>query len=220
VETRAILLGGGYARFGGDEGCVVVDPDGTLAAVIGAPAPRDVAAAAEALRGELLVDEAHAGRVAAALPAWRSEGAVIHTWTQAAPAPSQRAATRLLAPGESLGHLPPDLRQEVEDARSWTRVVAACAGGIPVAFCYAGSETETLWDVSIDTLEPYRGRGLARAAFLHLAEILDAAGKSPVWGALDSNVASLRMAAALGFVPVDRLVVFSRMDPPIASPPA
>jgi len=33
-------------------------------------------------------------------------------------------------------------------------------------------------------------------------------GKQPVWGAMQSNAASLRLAAKLGFAPVDELVVF------------
>ncbi len=34
--------------------------------------------------------------------------------------------------------------------------------------------------------------------------------REPVWGALASNVPSLRLAATLGFTPVEELVVFSR----------
>jgi RimJ/RimL family protein N-acetyltransferase len=36
----------------------------------------------------------------------------------------------------------------------------------------------------------------------------DTACKEPVWGALESNVPSMRLAAKLGFVPVDRVFVF------------
>ena len=35
-------------------------------------------------------------------------------------------------------------------------------------------------------------------------------GREPVWGALASNTPSLRLAAKLGFVPVDEIVVFSK----------
>ena len=37
-----------------------------------------------------------------------------------------------------------------------------------------------------------------------------ATGRRPVWGAEDGNVASLRLAAKLGFEPVDRLAVVKR----------
>lgn len=43
---------------------------------------------------------------------------------------------------------------------------------------------EGLWDVLIDTL------------------------KEPTWGELESNAASIRLAARLGFVPVDRVFIF------------
>jgi RimJ/RimL family protein N-acetyltransferase len=35
-------------------------------------------------------------------------------------------------------------------------------------------------------------------------------GKAPVWGALESNEASMKLAEKLGFTPVDRLIVFQR----------
>jgi hypothetical protein len=218
VETRAMLLGGDCRLFGRpDEGhAVVVAGDGSLAAVIGLPSSAEVAEAAADFDGELLAEERLTAHVSAALPGWRGEGAVIHAWGAARPAaPPGLPPTCLLRPADSLEHLPPELRDEIQDARARTAVVVALAeppdGPVPVAFCYAGSETETLWDVSMDTLEPYRRRGFAQAAFLHLAALLAEKGKSPVWGAVDSNVASLRLAARLGFLPVDRLTVFSRL---------
>ena len=77
-----------------------------------------------------------------------------------------------------------------------------------MSFCYAASETETLWDVSIDTLEPWRGRGLARACCELLISHMARHGKSPVWGAVEGNFASMKMAERLGFRPVDTLTVF------------
>ena len=80
----------------------------------------------------------------------------------------------------------------------------------PAAFCYAGAVTESLWDVSIDTLEPYRRQGYATRCAAFVIEQMRAAGKEPVWGSLFSNVASAQLAARLGFVPVDTIVVFAR----------
>ena len=45
-----------------------------------------------------------------------------------------------------------------------------------------------------------------------LIERMRERGKEPVWGAEDTNVASLRLAAKMGFVPVDRLVLFAPPD--------
>ena len=41
---------------------------------------------------------------------------------------------------------------------------AAFDGDVAVSFCYAGWETETWWDVSIDTLPLWRARGFAEKA--------------------------------------------------------
>jgi GNAT superfamily N-acetyltransferase len=218
VETRAMLLRGRcLVRGRAGLGYVIVDLDQALAAVLGRP-PLELLA--ETLTGteaeDLLVEESGAEHVARALPLWRAEGAVIHDRPggELAAVPG----VRLLLPEEPLGHLPEALRDEVEDGRAAGAVAVACADGLPVSFCYAGSETETLWDVSIDTLEPYRRRGLARASFLYMARLEAARGRQPVWGALDSNLASLGLAARLGFRPVDRLVVFTP-PPSLDSPP-
>ena len=80
--------------------------------------------------------------------------------------------------------------------------------GRPAAFCYVAWETENLWDVSIETLPELRGRGLAALAVSFLFELMREKGKQPVWGAEESNIASMSLAAKLGFEKVDRLAVF------------
>jgi predicted GNAT family acetyltransferase len=78
----------------------------------------------------------------------------------------------------------------------------------PVSFCYVAAETESLWDVSIDTLAGHRRRGYAALCAAYLIEHMCEKGKRPVWGAVESNAPSLGLAAKLGFVPVDRVFVF------------
>jgi GNAT superfamily N-acetyltransferase len=116
--------------------------------------------------------------------------------------------------GLSLGHLLDLLRAEIQTALGFTHVAAAFVGGIPVAFCYAGYETDRLWDVSIDTLEAYRGRGLARDCCAYLIGHMARHGRDPVWGALEGNAASRGLAASLGFEPVDELALFERGGTP------
>jgi predicted GNAT family acetyltransferase len=82
--------------------------------------------------------------------------------------------------------------------------------GVAASFCYAGSTTETLWDVSIDTLEPFRRQGYAGLCVAYVVDQMNREGKRPVWGAVESNEASLRLASKLGFKPVDRITVFER----------
>ena len=103
------------------------------------------------------------------------------------------------------------LRDELTiESRAGTPIAAACVDEHPVAFCYAGAVTETLWDVSIDTLELYRRRGFAAQCAAYLIRRLAEDGKRPVWGAAESNAPSARLAAKLGFTPVDSLVVLRR----------
>lgn len=199
-------------------GYVVADLDQALAAVLGRPPLDLVVEAVERMRvRDLLVEERGAEYVARALAGWRAEGAVIHAWAGGGFPPGP--GVRLLGADDPLAHVPADLRQEIEEARADGPVSVGSAAGLPVSFCYAGSVTETLWDVSIDTLEAHRRRGLARDAFLHMAALQAADGRLPVWGALDSNQASLRLAHSLGFRPVDRLVVFNPPDPANSAPP-
>ena len=77
----------------------------------------------------------------------------------------------------------------------------------PVAFCYA-DETEGLWDISIDTLESHRRQGHAARCVAYMIDHMRRRGKVPVWAAEETNLPSLRLAAKLGFVPVDELRLF------------
>lgn len=76
------------------------------------------------------------------------------------------------------------------------------------SFCYCAAVTETLWDISIHTLEPYRRRGHAGLCVSYMIRRELDQQKQPVWGAEQSNVASMRLARKLGFEPVDQMVVF------------
>ena len=110
-----------------------------------------------------------------------------------------------------IGDIPASMREELEEAiDDEVEVMAAFDGDRPVSFAYVASETETLWDVSIDTLETHRRRGFAAAVVLALAEVMLKQGKTAVWGAAESNPASLHLALKLGFTPVDKLWVLTR----------
>jgi GNAT superfamily N-acetyltransferase len=95
-------------------------------------------------------------------------------------------------------------------AREMAPVAIASVDDLPVSFCYPVWRTESLWDVSIDTIEQQRRRGLAAHVVRAMIADLRQQGLQPIWGALESNGASLRLAARLGFVPVDEAVVISR----------
>ena len=106
--------------------------------------------------------------------------------------------------------LPLALKAELLIAARNTQVAATIVDRLPVSFCYAGSETETLWDISIDTLEGFRGRGYAVMCIAYLIHEMKKQDKQPVWGALESNRASIRLAKKLFFEPMDSLFVFEQ----------
>lgn len=191
---------------------VALHTDDDQAVVVGHPEREDIQKAA-AIAQELLAVPENADWTAAALPRWKQEAATIYT-----------AATldrvRAVPPGvvrqltaEELADIPDRhavLRDELlVEARAGTPVFAAFAGQQPAAFCYAGSVTERWWDISIDTLEPFRRQGYAAQCVAHVIQHMTEQGRMPVWGALESNTASARLATKLGFNPVDTIIVFS-----------
>jgi len=105
------------------------------------------------------------------------------------------------------GALPP--RQPVDASPSPIPIAAAWIGGRPVAFCYPVLQSETLWDVSVDTLPEFRGRGMAGRAARAMIRHMRGSGKAPVWGAVETNTASLSVARQLGFEPAGELAVFT-----------
>jgi GNAT superfamily N-acetyltransferase len=107
---------------------------------------------------------------------------------------------RELESTDSIAHVPGELHDELTAARARSfRILAAFVDGAPVSFSYSASMTETLADISIDTLEAHRGRGIGMATAARLIDWVDQIGKQPVWGALATNGPSLRLAEKLGF---------------------
>jgi GNAT superfamily N-acetyltransferase len=215
VEVRSILLSG-RARVEvastTPPAFVVVRPDIAQGGVIGRP-PHGAIQALAADADEMLVEPEHAEWVAQALPSWSFELAMLHVLGGAPRLPHVEPGLVRAMSRDELGgwsDIPDDLREELREAEAETTVFAAFAGERPAAFCYAGAVTESLWDLSIDTLEPYRRQGYATRCAAFVIEHMRAAGKRPVWGSLVSNVASTQLAAKLGFVPVDTIFVFTR----------
>ncbi len=240
IDTRGMLLSGRAVVFGGEDpaaGLVAAVPDAALASVVGRPPAPVLRQAIGSLTGDvnLLSQMEDADAVAAALPGWRRQRALIHVLAErdgwrAQGDPATRIFSRETAP--ALDHVPEQLRRELLDAlhgrtvsrfvpgalpaaparrgRAVVPMAAAWADGRPVAFCYPVWQTETWWDVSIETLPAYRRQGLGGRAARTLIRHMYATGRSPVWGALDSNRPSRRLAASLGFVETAGIAVFTR----------
>lgn len=213
VETKDLLLweGSRLLENPSRNGFVVWSAEDGSGAVVGEPEPDALAQAAREV-SELLAFADNVDRVRSLLPGFDAELADIFSAPELLPpAPPHRC--REIGPEEiaSSGHIPADLLKELHDvAEEAVTVVAAFDDALPVAFAYVASETESLWDVSIDTIESHRRMGYAAAAALHLMRTMKANDKSAVWGALESNRASANLARRLGFVENDRLWVLTR----------
>lgn len=216
IETRAMLAKG--PRIVGDpEGdFVVVNTSGPLASVVGQPSADVIRAALENVPDdlEIICQVESREHVATALPDWKPIPAVLYTLAKEAvlPATPPDLEVRLLhAPGRSaFADLPPAWKRTLELGGEDSRLAATIVDGVPVAFCTAASTTETLWDAAVITLEAERRKGYAIPCCAHLIRHLWKSGLEPVWGATEDNVGSLRLAARLGFTPVDRLFLFVR----------
>lgn len=214
VEARGALIRGAKA-FGNQDGGVIMANGGRLLALVGRPTQESVREAVEAAEpnAELVACSATAP-VAEAVLGRRGEHASIYVFDgepPSPPAPADEPKTELMANAQDyrLAHVPDDLRQEIRSALANGPVAAVLEDGLPVSFCYPAAVTEKYWDVSVDTLEPYRRRGYATLAFRMMAHRMGLRGRRPVWGAVDSNVASNAMARRLGFVPSGDLFVWN-----------
>ncbi len=226
VDVRGMLLSGHAEIAGGDSlesGFVVRVRHGALSAVgvVGCPPSEAIARALDGVTDmtPLLAQLDNREHVQRSLHGhrperWSAEHAVMHELSPKAQplraAPPPDTTVRRLALDDPLDHLPAGLRHEMTHARLLGPVGAAFVDARPVSFCYPVWRTESLWDLSIDTLESHRRRSLAMCTVAFMVDHLRHSGHKPVWGALASNTPSLRLAAKLGFVPVDEIVVFSK----------
>lgn len=97
------------------------------------------------------------------------------------------------------------LREDLTARERWPVAFAAMAGGGIASIASAPVETESYFDVSIETERAFRGEGFGRAAALGLIRFQLAQGKAPVWIVKTSNRASLALAASLGFAEAARM---------------
>jgi RimJ/RimL family protein N-acetyltransferase len=202
LEMRAVALDPDGTVYRSGNGLLAVAARHPLLGALGPVEPSDVAAICRAREApwEVLADRAACERLR---EIYSFERAIIHTlaapW-QPWPRQIPGLAIRPLVPDDSLAHLPAELRREIDDVRPGEIVFTGFFDAVAVSFSYSSSRTETLADISIDTLEEYRGRSIAAAVASALIDHVVARDLAPVWGAVESNAASLRLAQKLNFI--------------------
>ena len=210
IDFRGLLLEG-PELVGDRRGALAVRSDRRLLAVFGRPRPDAVRRALRLARddAEIVAPVGARDRLEPMLDL-EGELAVLHAvGPDGLRRPEQSPEAVLLAEETSLDHLPAPLAEEVGSVLGRRPVAAVLEDDLPVAVCHPALVTERYWDVSIETLPEFRRGGRAAAALLRLAEEMRTVGLEPVWGAVESNVASLRLAQKLGFEPVGELVTFA-----------
>jgi hypothetical protein len=218
------------------DGFLVCMPDAALISIVGRPPRALVRDTIDDLEGNLnvLCQPADAAYVAAILTGWMRTIAILHALrSQPSWADDPEPGARIFHANDtpSLAHVPLLLRRELIDAlrgRTTSRFVpgalpdrdvppplepmpiaASWTAGRPVSFCYPVLRTESWWDISVETLEPYRRQGHGARAVRTMTKHMWQTGRAPVWGAIVANVSSLAVARSLGFQEVGRLCVFT-----------
>ena len=79
-------------------------------------------------------------------------------------------------------------------------VVGAVVDGHVVAACYSARRRSTAAEAGVDTIEPYRGRGLGPAVVARWARAAADAGMEPLYSTSWDNAASLAVARKLRLV--------------------
>lgn len=79
--------------------------------------------------------------------------------------------------------------------------VGFCAmyGDTPAAWAFSAAVSDREIDIGVETLEGFRGKGLAAAAAGKMAAYVLSIGKKPVWACHCENIASRKTAEKIGF---------------------
>jgi len=221
IEARAALLDPAARLFGDVEGFAVRSDELRLGALVGGCSRAVIREAFADIHDAgddpnalwaVVAPQGFTPEARSALAGWSNDEASIFREPDVGGV-SMRPVTadvRLVPVGDTgwLKHLPSALAAELAGVLGRSEIGAAWVDGRPVSFCYVACESETLWDISINTVAQYRRRGLAGECVAWLGARMQARGKRAVWGAHSANQASKRLAGKLGFEPWGRLFLY------------
>jgi len=216
LDTRGSLLSRPCELFGlRRESFVIRRFDTPLICVVGKPAISAIkeAVSKSVAEVEVLTCRESVVHVGSALSDWQEEAAIIHEFSNPPEIKEKIDGQLRFANERELSGLKnefPELAKELLKAVPFSPIAAFFVDSKPVSFCCSTCESESLWDVSIETLPEYQRKGFAQCCARFMIRHMLKKGKKPSWGALRSNTASLNLAKKLGFVAVGELFLFSR----------
>ena len=105
-------------------------------------------------------------------------------------------------------HILPRLDGRIKPSFSWERGerflkngkgFCAMYGDTPAAWAFSAAVSDREIDIGVETLEQFRGKGLAAAVAGKMAAYVLSIGKKPVWACHSENIASRKTAEKIGF---------------------
>ena len=112
--------------------------------------------------------------------------------------------------------LKPGIRGDVESVLREGFVAGALVGARLVSVAHTNAITARYADIGVFTHEDYRNRGYSTASAAIVAKAIRETGRTPVWSCGEDNLASLKVAAKVGFNEVSRrtyVIPFNRVQP-------
>lgn len=214
IEAReALAAGARVLGFDADRpgSGVILHPALGFAVVIGHPDRNAVAEAASAVP-ELIAFPGNHVLVGSVVPRWMGELVTLFDLPDMARLADPDAGNVRIVEPDELADIEVEseaLRRELfEAAEEGATLFASLDGDRPVSFCYDASCSERLWDIGVDTMEGFRGRGHAWRSASAAIRYWEERGRTPRWACGETNVASRRLARKLGFRPADAMVIF------------
>ena len=110
--------------------------------------------------------------------------------------------------------LKPGMRGDVEIVLREGFVAGAVADNRIVSVAHTNAITARYADIGVFTHRDYRNRGYSTASTVIVAQAIQEGGRMPVWSCGEDNLASLRVAAKVGFIEVSRrtyVIPFNRV---------
>ena len=110
--------------------------------------------------------------------------------------------------------LKPGMRGDVEIVLREGFVAGAVVEGRVVSVAHTNAITERYADIGVFTHQDFRNRGYSTASAALVAAAIQGSGRMPVWSCGEDNLASLRVAAKVGFVEISRrtyVIPFNRV---------
>ena len=108
------------------------------------------------------------------------------------------------------------MRGDVEIVLREGFVAGAVVDNRLVAVAHTNAVTARYADIGVFTDQDYRNRGYSTASAAIVAKAIRETGRTPVWSCGEDNLASLKVAAKVGFTEVSRrtyVIPFNRVQP-------